>query len=125
MTREPLRYERDDTLARILGRAEATDDVHELSRLYRAAFQHALALLYVEHYELHPSYGNTSYRGRGIGGQTITQQCSVVSPEDREQLALWAIDDAIHQGIDALSRQGLDLLEYRSRNVPTFRRPGI
>lgn len=43
----------------------------------------AVALMIVL-YELHPVYGNTSRRGRGIGGQAMTQQCNVIDPEGWE-----------------------------------------
>lgn len=35
-------------------------------------------------FDLHPIYANTSYRGRGVGGQAVTQQCSIVNPELKE-----------------------------------------
>jgi hypothetical protein len=121
----PLEYREDETIARVLGRVQDSDDVYEHVALYRAAFEHALALLYVEHYDLHPHYGNTSRRGRGIGGQAVTQQCSVVRPDDGEQLVLWAIDDALRQGIEGLQREGRNLLDYRRQNVPPVPKTGI
>ncbi len=112
-----IEYREDETIAALLGRAEDTDDVYEQVTLYRGALVHLLALLHVEHHLLHPTYGNTAYRGRGVGGQTFTQQCSVIRPEGGEQLVLWQIDDAIRQGFRAFERQGRSVLEYQSRNV--------
>jgi len=59
------------------------------------------ALLYLLRYDLHPVYGNTSHRGRGIGGQTMTPGCSVNHPEGSELALLNLIDDAIHRHFEA------------------------
>jgi hypothetical protein len=53
-------------------------------------------MLLVLSQHLHPIYGNTSYRGRGIGGSAITQQCSVIHPEGWEIGALQEIDEVLH-----------------------------
>lgn len=53
------------------------------------------ALLYLLRYDLHPVYGNTSHRGRGVGGQTMTPSCSVNHPEGSELALLNAVDNAI------------------------------
>jgi hypothetical protein len=71
-----------------------------------------MALLLLVWFDLHPVYANTSYRGRGIGGQAITQQCSVVSPEGWEYAALMYIETAIsayaqqHPDQRALAKKG-------------------
>jgi hypothetical protein len=45
-------------------------------------------LLSLLQWQMHPTYGNTSRRGRGIGGQAITQQCSAIDPEEDWEFAL-------------------------------------
>lgn len=66
----------------------------------------SLALwLYVVLFELHPCYGNTSRRGRGIDGSTITQQCNVIRPEGWESEAVERAESAIRSF--ALSNPGL------------------
>ena len=42
------------------------------------------AALFLAWYDLHPTYGSTAL-GRGIGGQTISQGCSVVTPRTARQ----------------------------------------
>lgn len=58
--------------------------------------EQAMVLLSLLYYELHPFYGNTSYRGRGIGGSTVTQQCCVTHPEGGEVGVIQQIEEIIH-----------------------------
>jgi hypothetical protein len=74
----------------------------------------ALALLYIEHVELHPTYGNTSRRGGGIGGSALTQQCSVVDPEEPEFALLEVIEDALNEAFRRWEREGRKYAEIRA-----------
>lgn len=64
----------------------------ERLRKERDALGDALKILF---YDLHPVYANTSYRGRGVGGQAMTQQCSVVRPEGFELDQIAQIEELI------------------------------
>jgi len=68
----------------------------------------AAMLLLVLH-DLHPVYGNTSYRGRGIGGATITAGCSVNHPEDAEYDLLNAIETTLRAEAQRMEREGTSI----------------
>jgi hypothetical protein len=56
----------------------------------------AMELLAVLYYDMHPVYGSSSRRGRGIGGQSMTQQCNVVDPEGWEVAFNDRVEEALH-----------------------------
>lgn len=58
--------------------------------------ERAMVLLSLLYRELHPFYGNTSYRGRGIGGSAVTQQCCVTHPEGWEVDVIQKIEEILH-----------------------------
>lgn len=47
-------------------------------------------------YDMHKVFGNTSRRGRGIGGQAMTEQCLVLRPEGDEIARLARVDEIIY-----------------------------
>lgn len=57
----------------------------------------AMSLLAILYYDMHPTYGSTSRRGRGIGGQAVTQQCNVVDPEGWEITFNQRVEEALHR----------------------------
>jgi hypothetical protein len=73
------------------------------------------ALLYAVCYDLHPTYANTSCRGRGIGGQMVTTQCNYVDPEGDEFYLLGRIEDVIHQWYRQAERKGVNMTEVKTR----------
>lgn len=56
----------------------------------------AMELLAILYYDMHPVYGSSSRRGRGIGGQSMTQQCNVVDPEGWEIAFNSRVEHALH-----------------------------
>lgn len=79
-------------------------------------------MLYLIHSELHPIYGNTSRRGRGIGGQAITQQCSVIDPEGDENAILDAIEHEyrawFHRAVEGNRNPQALVAEFRASLRP-------
>lgn len=61
---------------------------------------HLAGLLSVLRWDLHTAYANTARRGRGIGGQQVTTQCSVLDPDVWETRALNAVDEALGRRAD-------------------------
>jgi hypothetical protein len=59
--------------------------------------------------DLHPTYANTSRRGRGIGGQMLSQQCNVVDPELAEYGLIQAIEDAIRNHYHKAETEGVSM----------------
>jgi hypothetical protein len=60
----------------------------------------AMELLAILYYDMHPTYGSTSRRGRGIGGQAVTQQCNVVDPEGWEVAFNERVEEALHKYVE-------------------------
>lgn len=55
-----------------------------------------MALLATLYYDLHPVYANTSRRGGGIGGQSMSQQCNVIDPNPAELNIMQDIEAMLH-----------------------------
>lgn len=79
-------------------------DWHQVAGAREADLDQALWLLYKLRFDMHQVYGNTSRRGRGIGGQAMTPQCSVIDPEGDELELLDKIDRLLGESREALSR---------------------
>lgn len=64
-------------------------------------------------HDMHQTYANTSHRGRGIGGQTFTLQCHVISPEGPEVERLEEVTRLMYEGF----------AEREGRNEPSVTVP--
>jgi hypothetical protein len=85
-----------------------TNEPSEGARL-RAERDELAYLLYVCYYNMHQTYANTSRRGLGIGGQTLTVQCSVISPEGDEVAMIERIERTIRTQFLRAESEGYDL----------------
>jgi hypothetical protein len=74
--------------------------------------EYLAALLHIAYFDLHPTYSNTSHRGRGIGGWAITQQCSFLAPEEKEAVWLAKIDQAVRDAFQRAEERGMDFTAY-------------
>lgn len=75
------------------------------------------ALLAMFAHDLHPSYANTSRRGRGIGGRAVTTQCNYLDPEGYEHWIIQCIEDAYREWYRRAEHEGVDMKEVRQRII--------
>jgi hypothetical protein len=60
-------------------------------------------------YDLHPTYSNTSRRGGGIGGQSLTTQCNYLDPSPPELGLIQKAEKALYVCLLCAERAGVDL----------------
>ena len=60
-------------------------------------------------YDLHPTYSNTSRRGGGIGGQSLTTQCNYLDPSPVELDLIRKAEKALYACLNRAVSAGVDL----------------
>jgi hypothetical protein len=60
-------------------------------------------------YDLHPTYSNTSRRGGGIGGQSMTPQCNYLDPSPPEIELIQKAEKALYLCLNRAVSAGVDL----------------
>jgi len=60
-------------------------------------------------YDLHPTYSNTSRRGGGIGGQSLTPQCNYIDPSPPELALIQKAENAFYVCLSRAVSAGVDL----------------
>ena len=60
-------------------------------------------------YDLHPTYSNTSRRGGGIGGQSLTTQCNYLDPSPPELELIQKAEKALYDCLSRAECAGVDL----------------
>lgn len=60
-------------------------------------------------YDLHPTYSNTSRRGAGIGGQSLTPQCNYLDPSPPELVLIQKAESALYACLSRAVGEGVDL----------------
>ena len=60
-------------------------------------------------YDLHPTYSNTSRRGGGIGGQSMTPQCNYLDPSPPEIELIQKAEKALYLCLSRAASAGVDL----------------
>jgi len=64
-------------------------------------------------YDLHPTYSNTSRRGAGIGGQSLTTQCNYLDPSPVELDLIRKAEKALYACLNRAVSAGVDLQVVR------------
>jgi hypothetical protein len=83
---------------------------HPKAEIYELA-----ALLEVVVNGLHPVYGSTGRRDRGVGGCMATRQCNLIDPEGAEVDLVQHVEDTIRHYFREAESDGVDMRAIRDR----------